>query len=84
MVILHLTATKVEKETGLKSSISGPFSGSWQPQQTAAFSLSATSPQTPSVREISTCKIQLFLSDLQRFFKPPPWSDSNDKSADDG
>ena len=31
-------------------------------QQTAAFSLSATSPQTVSVREIRTCRIELFLS----------------------
>jgi hypothetical protein len=28
--------------------------------QTAAFSLSATSPRTLSVRELSTCRIQLF------------------------
>jgi hypothetical protein len=32
-------------EPGLKSSISGPFCDSWQPLQTAAFGLSATSPR---------------------------------------
>jgi hypothetical protein len=31
-------------KTGLKSSVSGPFCDSSQPSQTAAFSLSATSP----------------------------------------
>jgi hypothetical protein len=36
-------------------------------QQTAAFSLSATSPQAVSVREISTCRIQLFPANLYGF-----------------
>ena len=71
-----------QKKTGLKSPISGPSCDFWQPQQTAAFSLSATSPQTLSIREISTCQIQLFLSDLQRFFKPSPSSTSARKSPD--
>jgi hypothetical protein len=35
-----------------------------------------------SVREISTCLIQLFLSNLQRFFKPSPSSNSTDKPPD--
>jgi hypothetical protein len=39
---------------------------------TAAFSLSATSPIRVNVREISTWLSQLFLRDVQRFFKPPP------------
>jgi hypothetical protein len=35
-----------------------------------------------SVREISTCGIRLFLSNLQRFFKPSPSSKSTEKSRD--
>jgi hypothetical protein len=45
--------TNVPTKTGLKSSTSGPFRDPRQPEQTAAFSLSATSPQTLSEREIS-------------------------------
>jgi hypothetical protein len=45
-IILQPTLTNVPIKTGLKSLISGPFCDSWQPYQTAAFSLSATSPQT--------------------------------------
>ena len=50
--------------------------------QTAAFGHSATSPQTLSLREISTCRIQLFLSNLQRFFKPSPSANSPGKSTE--
>ena len=45
-------------------------------------SLAQGEPQTLSVREISTCRIQLSLSDLQRFFKPSPSSNSTDKPPD--
>jgi hypothetical protein len=45
-------------------------------------SLAQGEPQTLSVREISTCGIQLFLSNVQRFFEPPPSSNSPGKSPD--
>ena len=38
-------------------------------------------PQTLSVREISTCMIQLFLSRRRRFFKPPRPANSGEKFA---
>jgi hypothetical protein len=53
-IILHPAPTTLPIKNGLKSSISGLFCDSWQPEQIAAFNLSATSPagncRTPNLR----------------------------------
>jgi hypothetical protein len=44
----------------------------------ALIGIAAISPQTVSIRHASTCATAIFLGFLQRFFKPPPSSNSTE------